>query len=138
MRLTLPRLLVTALWMFCGALLALEFHRSLGASGYIVGFVVGFAGSFLLTWGVLLGRILLLFPFPICRQGKCRGLGAFVWKRGTIYGWEGEGSYRYKCKCGDQYIRRGGQFIQVLPGGKEQPYKKLVSFRTWADEVARP
>jgi hypothetical protein len=134
MRLSLPKLLVTAFWILCAEAVAINLHRSMGTLGYIVGFAAGFGAAFVLTWGLVVGRILLLFPFPACRQGKCRGFQQFAWKRGTIRGWEGWGVYRYQCRCGDQYIRRGRRFRQILPDGKELPYKRLIGFRTWESD----
>jgi hypothetical protein len=133
MRLNLPKLLITTFWIIFAAALGHELHRSWGAVGYIVGFPAGFAGAFMLTWAVIVGRILVLYPFPVCRQGKCRGFRQFAWRLGTIHGWEEWGLHRYRCQCGDQYIRRGRRFNQLLPDGKELPYKRLVGFRTWAD-----
>jgi hypothetical protein len=133
MRLNFPKLLVTAFWILCGAVLAIQLRRAWGIAGYIVGFPVGFTGALMLTWAVLVGRILVLFPLPVCRRGKCRGFRQYTWRKGTIRGWEEWGVYLYRCKCGDLYIRRGRQFIQLLPDGKERPYKKLVAFQTWAD-----
>lgn len=135
MRLNLPKLLVTAFWIFCGEAFATEMGRSWGwgIPGYVVGFLTGFAGALILTWAAIVGRVRVLYRFPVCRQGKCRNFRHFLWRRGTIHGWEGWGVYLYKCECGDAYIRRGRRFLQVV-GKEERPYKKLVGFQTWADD----
>src|SRR5712692_4443927 len=44
--------------------------------------------------GVLVGRLRLFFPFPLCRQGKCYRFGRdYVWRLGTLFGYEGKGIY---------------------------------------------
>ena len=134
MRLTLPRFLGATFWIFCGTELAIFLGKSWSVLGYTVGFLVGSIGAFTLTWAILLGHILLFFPFPTCRQGRCNCIADYVWKKGTIYGWEKGGVYRYRCKCKDQYIRHGKKFMEVLPDGTRRSYKKLVGFRKWADE----
>jgi hypothetical protein len=101
----------------------------------MVGFPLGFSGAVLATWAILLGRIVLLFPFPICREGKCRGLNGYVWKKGTLYGSKKGGLYRYRCRCGREYVRKGRKFMEVGSEGVAQPYKKLTGFREWTDDV---
>ena len=135
MRLTLPRLLGTTFWIVCGMLLALYLGKSWGVVGNCIGFTIGLAGVILFTWLILLGRILLFLPFPPCRQGKCHRLGDYVWRQGTIYGWEKWGVYSYRCKCGDYYVRDRKRFMQLLSDGTKQPYKKLIGFRKWADDL---
>jgi|SRR5580658_5407114 hypothetical protein len=136
MRLTLPRLLGWAFWIICGTLLGLALERTWGKLGFFVGFVVGMMGGVIVLWAVLLGRLLLWFPLPICRRGRCHRFGKdYEWRSGTIYGWEGKGLYLYVCKCGDKYIRRAGRFMEVLPDGTRRPYQKLVGFRRWADDL---
>ena len=135
MRLTLPRLFGWAFCFVCGGFLGLALRSSWGWTGFVVGFLLGTSAGICVLWGVLLGRLLVFFPLPICRQGKCRGLGKdFVWETGTIYGYQGKGVYRYKCGCGDQYVRRGNRFMEFLSDGTTRPYKKLVGLRKWADE----
>lgn len=104
-------------------------------AGYLVGFPLGFFAAIFVTWAALIGRIALLYPFPLCRMGQCQGFGQYVWMRGTIYGYEGSGTYRYRCKCGDEYVRRGRKFMYVPIDGSEVPYKKVVGFQKWADDT---
>jgi hypothetical protein len=59
----------------------------------------------------------------------------FTWNWGSFFGREKGGQYWYKCACGDQYIRKRNRFIEVLPDGTKRPYKKLVGFRKWADDI---
>lgn len=124
------------LWIDSGAWLGLKLHRWVGFTGYLVGFPLGSFLAIFVTWAVLLGRIALLYPFPLCQMGQCRGFGQYVWMRGTIYGYERGGRYRYRCKCGDEYVRRGKRFMHVLANGTEAPYKKLIGFRKWEDDVS--
>jgi hypothetical protein len=136
MKLTLPRFLVATSWFLCGALFWVALKRPWGVPGFYVAAIVGGIVGMFLTWAVLWGRLLLLFPLPLCRQGKCRSIGRdYVWRLGTIYGFEGEGVYRYKCACGDQYVRQGKKFMELLGNGTTRPYKRLVGFRHWADDV---
>lgn len=134
-RLTLPRMLMTALWIDSGGWVALQLHRWFGFIGYIVGFPLGFFAAVFVTLAILIGRIALLYPFPLCRMGQCHGFGQYVWMRGTIYGYERGGRYRYGCECSDEYVRRGRKFLSVLADGTEVPLKKLVGFRKWAHDV---
>lgn len=135
MKLTLPRFLVTTSWIFCGVALGFLLGQSWGVAGFSIGLILGIAIAFLLTWLVLLGRLLVFFPFPPCAHGKCHRFRDFYWRKGTIYGWEG-GVYRYKCRCGDEYIRRGRMWMKVLANDSTQPYKRLIGFRRWADDAA--
>lgn len=137
MQMTLPRLLVTTSWIGCGALLAKDMGTAWGPVGYCFGFALGFIGAFVLTWAFLLGRFLLFFPFPSCQRGKCNRVADYVWKKGSIYGYEKGGIYRYKCRCNDEYIRRGKRFLEVLPDGTARPYKRLIGFRKWADDLKK-
>jgi hypothetical protein len=135
MRLTLPGLLLVSSWFFCGGLLGLALQERWGHPGFFLGCLLGTLGGAIVTWVVLTGRLLLFFPLPPCRQGKCRLLGKdFVWKKGSILGYEGKGVYHYKCKCGDEYLRTGKKFQELLPDGTTRSYKTLVGFRTWADD----
>lgn len=141
MRLTLPRMLVTTLWMLAGAFLAIQLHRfwivngfDFGPAAYVVGFVVGFAGAVVLTWAIIRVRVHVFFSYPTCRQGLCSGIECYAWPKGTIYG-RVRGGYLYRCKCGEQYIRDGRKFMSVGPEGARMPYKKLIGFHKWADDV---
>lgn len=91
-------------------------------------------GVLLLVWAVVLGRILLFFPFPPCKRGTCQGIGAYTWAKGRIYGRERWRTYRYWCGCGDEYVRRGDEFRQVLSDGEERPYLRLDQFGKWRSE----
>lgn len=133
--LTLPRLLGTAVWIACGVILSSLLGRAWGIFGYAVGFLAGFSGAFLLTWLILVTLSVLLKPWPECQRGKCRTFRGYVWKRGSIYGWEKGGIFRYRCKCGDEYVRKGDRFLQVLSDGTMHPYKRYERGK-WVDDVA--
>lgn len=132
---TLPRFLVTTGWIASGVALGTFVGKKWGAIGYISGFALGTYGAFCLTWLVLVTRNVLLRPFPVCRQGKCRTFREYVWKRGSIYGWEKGGIFRYRCRCGDEYLRVGKRFLQVLDDGATRPYKKYQRGGKWVDDI---
>jgi hypothetical protein len=133
--LTLPRLLVGTLWAFCGALLWLGLRKPLGRPGNYIFSLIGFLVGLIITRAVLRARLQLFFPLPLCRQGKCHRLGQdYVWRIGTLFGYETKGIYLYKCKCGDTYIREGKRFMVLLPDDTRRPYKKLLGFRKWVDD----
>ena len=131
---TLPRLLVTVIWIASGAAISSVLGRLWGGSGYVLGFLAGILCAFLLTWLIVLSRNLLLMPFPVCRQGRCHSFKDYVRKRGTIYGWEKGGIFRYRCKCGDEYVRDGNRFLQVLSDGATRPYRKYQGGKWMNDE----
>lgn len=56
-----------------------------------------------------------------------------MWRKGTIYGREKDGSYKYRCKCGDHFLRDGKRFMQVLDNGKLRPYK-LYEQGKWVND----
>src|SRR5258708_290639 len=115
MRLTLPRLLMITFWIGCGATVALSLINTWGVIAAFIGFVLGVTGGITITWAITLGRILLFFPLPLCRQGKCQRFGKdYVWRKGTVYGKCKWGVYLYKCRCGDQYLRRGKKFMEFI------------------------
>lgn len=78
MKLALPRVLIAASWFVFGSLLWLAFQKPWGQLGFFVFTIVGAIPGALITWAVLVGRLLLFFPFPLCRQGKCRRMGVIM------------------------------------------------------------
>jgi hypothetical protein len=133
--LTLPRLLIAMFWALCGGLLWLAFRTPWGKPGYYVFALVGFIAGLIITRAFLVGRLRMFFPFPLCRQGKCYRFGQdYVWRLGTLFGYETRGIYLYRCSCGDMYIREGKRFMSLLPDDTTRPYKKLVGFRKWEDD----
>jgi hypothetical protein len=118
---------LTIFWIVCGALVAEHFRKMWGVSGYIIGFLIGFVISSGFTWIIGLSDTLLFRPLPVCRRGKCCGIGDYTWQIGIR---------NYTCNCGDKYIFKVKEkkFTEVLPDGKERPYKKLVGFHKWADD----
>jgi hypothetical protein len=138
-----PRSLVrlVSVW-FCiavsvlfGSFLGKHLEKIYGIAGRWTGYIIGILAVFILIWLVLLGRILLFFPFTTCRKQKCHGIKDYGWPIGAIYGRVGWGVYRYGCRCGDEYIRQGRRLMELLPDGTKRPYKKLIGFRKWADDL---
>lgn len=132
---TLTMLLLGIFWGTCGALLSYEMGESLGMIGYIVGYVTGAAASYLFTWILTVGRLRFFFPLPVCRRGCCCGYDNYHWPISTIYGWEIWRTYRYRCRCEDEYLRIGKKFLEVLPDEETRPYKRMTSFRCWVDDT---
>ena len=132
----LPLRLVSASWWIAwGVVLADGLNRLFGLSRWIGG-PLSLSFVLLVVWASSLGRLLVFFPFPPCRRGQCRDIDAYTWVKGRIYGREKWGMYHYWCKCGDEYIREGKRFLQVLPDGTRQAYMALVGFRKWQLEPA--
>lgn len=136
---TLFSLLLGILWVASGFLASQALGRSFGLIGGLVGFGGGALLAYLATWAVWIGGNFVFYPLPACRNERCVQFD-YVWKRG---GWnpnaeeferERGGVFHYRCKCGDEYIRLGTRFMQVLPDGTLQPYKRLTGFRKWRDD----
>ena len=96
---------------------------------------------FLLLWAYKLILILLLFPFPECKQGKCQGINKYHWQPGMVYGkcnlnygWRRWRWHHYWCSCGDHYVRIGRKFMSVTEDFETTPYKRVQGFRTWVDD----
>lgn len=133
--LTLPRLLLVTSWSLCGALMWAALQKPWGGLGYGAFNLLGIVVGFLITRAILVGRLRVFFPLPHCRHGKCHTLGGdYVWRLGTLFGYEKRGNYLYKCACGDMYVRQGTRFMELLPDDTRRPYKRLVGFRKWADD----
>lgn len=130
--------LCLAAGIMAGNLLGKHFGSVYGTAGRWVADIVSAIAVLILVWLILLGRILLFFPFPTCRKGKCHSIGDYVWYVGSIYGRVRWGVYHYRCRCGDEYIRKGRKFMEVLPDGTKRSYKQLVGFRKWADDFDFP
>jgi hypothetical protein len=133
--LTLPRLLLVVFSAVCGAMIWNALRKPWGRIGYLVFDLSGLAVGILVTRAILVGRLRLLFPLPLCRRGKCHTLGrGYVWRLGTLFGYEAKGNYLYRCACGDLYVRQGRRFMELLPDDTRRPYKRLVGFRKWQDD----
>ena len=136
--LTLPRLLVTTLWAVCGGLLWLDLRKPWGQPGFYVFSLFGFISGLILTRAFLKGRLQLFFPLPLCRQGKCYRLGQdYVWRLGTLFGYETKGIYLYRCRCGDTYIREGRRFMQLLTNDTLHPSEKTSRFSQMGRRLER-
>jgi hypothetical protein len=124
------RLLTAIWWGGLGAFIATMLNNYKIISFWIaIPFTI--SGVFFIIWIVSLSRLLLFFPFPICRNGKCCDINTYCWTFGSIYGRQKWGVYFYQCHCGDEYIRDGKKFYLLHPDGSKQPYMELTSFRTW-------
>jgi len=141
------RLLRTIFFGVLAVLLGDFLKRSWGISEWI-GYPIVFVAICFLAWAILLGRILLFFPFPPCRKGRCHRIDDYSWFMGSFFGKCKWGVYWYQCSCKDQYIRRGKKFMEFIPEvteptsqwvninkGTTHPYKKLVGFCKWADDL---
>jgi len=132
---TLTRLTLTSTLLWCGVDLALFLGTFIGVLGYIAGFILGIVGAFFAIWLALYFRVILFQPFPPCKRGKCLSIRDYEWRYGSFYGYERWGVYWYRCKCGDQYVRVGKRFTILLSDGSTLPYKALVGFHKWGDDV---
>jgi len=104
---------------------------------YFTDFAFGFYAPVLWVWTFILLSI-LLDSFPSCSVGKCRGRRDYVVSESCYYGNKDrpvDGSTEYKCKCGDEYVRRGKKFMALDSEHNPHPYKKLVGFHKWADDI---
>ena len=102
---------------------------------YWVSYLFSFFVVFFSSWAFFLGRILLFYPFPSCRNGKCSSIDDYTSNWGSLFGREKWGLYCYKCGCGLAYVRVGKRFMEVLPDGTRRSYKRLVGCRKWIDDV---
>jgi hypothetical protein len=136
-------LLFSALWIVCGELLAFYIMWSSGLNGWIanfiwiVVFIVGTIGSYVLTVILLERWVRFFYPLPPCRHGRCQGTD--YEPRGYNYQRFAWGMYRYRCNCGDYYVRFGkrfllGHFDEEKRPTYLSPYKKLIGFRKWGDD----
>ncbi|WP_124327403.1 hypothetical protein [Desulfonema ishimotonii] len=124
------RFLVIFWWFSIGCFIAKALNGFIGIN-FLIGSIWAFLFILLLLWAISLGRLLIFFPFPSCRQKKCNNINDYTWTMGQIYGREKWGVHRYWCRCGDEYVRQGKRFMRILPDGTKQPYMILGSFRNW-------
>lgn len=151
---TLPRLLAIQNVFVSGMALGIAAWCWAGCPFGGFGFVAAVTSSNLMLafvlWILLLGRILLFYPFPTCKKSPCSTIADYNWDARFIFGRAGWNSYIYECRCGDFYLRHGRRFLIVVepePGPEEhpeksrdvritgantRPYVKLTGFRTWA------
>jgi hypothetical protein len=88
---------------------------------------------FLVLWLINLFWILIVHPLPLCQNGCCRKMTDYTWAWGFVFGKEGWRRYRYWCKCGDQYIRKGSILYYVTANGNYQPYMKRIGYHKWIE-----
>jgi hypothetical protein len=123
------RFLVIFGWFAVGAAIGKKINMLLGIN-MLFGSVLAFFFILLLLWAISLGWILIFFPFPRCKQNRCRSIEDYTWIMGRIYGYECRKGYYYRCKCNNEYVRKGKRFMHVVDD-IEQPYLILESFRNW-------
>jgi hypothetical protein len=142
---TLPRLLAIQAVITCGALIGMLLCRWTGTPIESLGFYVSSVLSCLILiiilWVFILGRLLLFYPLPICRNGKCCGYKEYSWSTMSIYGRMQWGHYLY--------LRHHKKFIEIVapePSDSQfgewipiteaniRAYKRLSKFRNWIDD----
>jgi hypothetical protein len=119
------------------AMLSVCFLRSWKETGYFVDFASGFYVPVLALWTIILLWI-VLDSFPVCSSGQCRRRRDFAVSGSCYYSNKDrpvDGSTEYKCKCGDEYVRRGKRFMALDSERNPHHYKKLVGFHKWADDM---
>jgi len=122
---------------FCLAVLSTSLLRDWKGTAYVVHFASGFYSPVLSVWTLAMLSI-VIDTFPVCSAGKCRGRQDFTVSESCYYSNKdrpADGSIEYRCKCGDEYVRRGEQFMTLDSGRTPHPYKKLVGFHKWADDT---
>lgn len=90
-----------------------------GALVGIVGLIVGIGLWELAQTWLIIG----VPPAPPCRKGCCTYK---EYKR--CYA---ENEVLYVCQTGDQYIREGRRFMQIMPDGTREPYMIWKPLRKW-------
>ena len=141
MSLTIPKLLIATFGVATGVLFTILLHKLFPNSGLIwigygLGFLVGDVAGLFLLWSLVRWRTKLFLSFPPCRRGKCLQFERdYTYRQGTLSGWIDWGKYHYRCRCGDQYLRKGNRFMEVAPDGSLKPYKKLNDARKWVDDT---
>ena len=124
-----------AIGVIFGRLLGNQLENLCGLAGCWAGYIIGFMAVLIIIWLAFLGHISLFPRFTTCRKQKCHRIHDYGWPIGAIYGRVGWGVYRFGCRCGDEYICEGKKFLEILPDGTKRPYKKLIGFRKWADDL---
>jgi hypothetical protein len=132
--LTLRRLLVLIICVSFGSELGIGLGRRWGLIGLAIGFPLGTFLAVYCADFIVVGWYRLFIHFPHCRNGKCSQPSDYMWLAGTFYGCEGWRKFRYRCRCGDIYLRKGRHFMEVLPDGTLRLYKKQIGFGKWEDE----
>jgi hypothetical protein len=120
--LTLPRLLLVTSWALFGALTWDAFQKPWGRIGYGVFNLLGIISGFLITRAVLVGRLRVFFPLPLCRRRRCHTLGRdYVWRLGTLFGYERKATICTNAlveTCTSVRERDLWSFYRTTPGGR--------------------
>ena len=132
-----PRVTRTVLAIpFCSAL-ASVFLAHWKDRSYLIDFAFGFYVP-VLWWFTMLLLSIAFNPFPTCKAGKCDGRRDYTIAESSRYGSKNrpvDGSVEYNCRCGDAYLRCGKQFMALDSERARHPYKKLIGFHKWADDL---
>jgi hypothetical protein len=121
----------------CVALLSICFLRACIVTFHIIEFALGFYVP-ILWWGTKILLWVVFNPFPTCKNGKCCGIHDFLRDVELPEGKQVEGTNQpiaYKCRCGDEYLRSGKQFMALDSERTPRPYKKLIGFHKWVDDL---
>jgi hypothetical protein len=122
------------LWM---ALLSVCLLRHWVVTFHMAEFALGFYVP-TLWWSTEILLWIVFDLFPTCKSGKCRGRRDFFGDTALPQReQEGDSSrwIAYKCQCGDGYLRCGKKFMVLDSERTPHPYKKLIGFHKWADDL---
>jgi hypothetical protein len=121
------------------ASLMLWLADQLNASFHIpiwISFPILIVAGFFLLWFFLKSYLIGRYGLPPCRSGHCKSYLDYHWRVGALMGHQGIRTFRYCCRCGDCYVRRGKRFYFVGLNGEEHSYKRMVDVRRWVDDVS--
>jgi hypothetical protein len=104
--------------------------------GLLIGAPVGAVVGAVVFVVSVRARIRYLLPLPCCRNGVCKIFERdYTYARGRIIGWLDPGLYHFRCACGDDYLRRGRRFMLIASDGAPIPYKRLIRWHEWIDDI---
>ena len=131
---TLIELLLVVAFIAIGIKASYYFGIKHGTMGYVGGFLIGTAGSFLsfgcfgYCIGFLIGMITGFPEYPTCSNDTCQDREA----PDSDYRYEDyNGALIARCKCGTPYIKRGCRVMQLQPNGETKPHMIWKPLRGW-------
>ena len=138
----LPNFLLLCSCAVGGMLCALTARKMFGEYGHVavgigsfIGLILGVVGSWTIFFSLVKLRVKYFLSLPRCKRDCCYRFGPdYTWRKGTIYGWIDWSQHHFRCKCGDQYLRKGRKFMEVHPDNLLKPYKRLEGWSTWVDD----
>jgi hypothetical protein len=111
-------------YLFTGVAVGYYSGLQWGWVGCVLGFFVGTIAAF--GFFEITSRIFGRHrPWhPVCKNGVCNG---------HDYKWvESKDGYPVcECKCGNRYLVKNNQFMEVLPDGNVRPYLRKRLFHDW-------